>query len=201
MFGSCPIATKSPSVGISVVSPVFTFAEADRADLAVLAEHLVDDGVRDELDPWVRAGAVEHDRRGAELVAPVDDRHLVGELREEDRLLHRRVAAADDDDVLARGRRRRRRRRSTRRRAPGARCSDSSPSWRALAPVATITARARYSSSPTSIRNGRSEKSTAVTSSVMNSAPKRSAWRRKSCHHRRAQDPFRIARGSSRRRS
>ena len=48
----------------------------------------------------VRPRAVEHDRRGAELVAAVDDRHLVGELREEDRLLHRGVAAPDDDDVL-----------------------------------------------------------------------------------------------------
>ena len=47
------------------------------------------------------------------------------------------------------------------------RCSDSSPSQRALAPVATITACARYSSRPTQTRNGRSEKSTFVTSSVI----------------------------------
>ena len=100
--------------------------------------------------------------------------HLVGELRQEDRLLHRRVAAADDDDLLP-GRTRRRRPRSTRRPGPGAARSDSRPSWRALAPVATITARARNSSSPTSTRNGRSEKSTSVTSSVRYSAPKRSA--------------------------
>ena len=53
--------------------------------------------------------------------------------------------------------------------------SDSSPSCRALAPVATITASARYSSSPTQTRNGCSEKSTRVTSSVRNSPPKRSA--------------------------
>src|SRR3712207_6915129 len=32
--------------------------------------------------------------------SPVDDRHLGGELRQEDALLHRRVAAADDHDVL-----------------------------------------------------------------------------------------------------
>ena len=38
--------------------------------------------------------------RRAELVAAVDDRDLVGELRQEDRLLHRRVAAADDEDFL-----------------------------------------------------------------------------------------------------
>ena len=59
--------------------------------------------------------------------------------------------------------------------------SDSSPSWRALAPVATITASAVCSVSPTQTRNGCSVKSTFVTSSVTNSAPKRSAWRRKSC--------------------
>ena len=41
--------------------------------------------------------AVEHDLGRAELVAPVHDRHLRGELGEEDRLLHRGVAAADDD--------------------------------------------------------------------------------------------------------
>jgi hypothetical protein len=63
---------------------------------------------------------------------------------------------------------------------PWRRCSDSSPSQRALAPVATITAFARYSSRSTHTRNGRSEKSTRVTSSVSSSAPKRSAWRRKS---------------------
>ena len=65
------------------------------------AEHLVDDRIRDPLNPRVPAGAVEHDRRSAEVVAPVDDRHLVSELREEDRLLHRRVASADHDHVLA----------------------------------------------------------------------------------------------------
>ena len=64
---------------------------------------------------------------------------------------------------------------------PWNRCSDSRPSHRALAPVAMMTERARYSSLWTVTRNGRSEKSTLVTSSVTNSAPKRSAWRRKSC--------------------
>ena len=45
-------------------------------------------------------GAVDHDLRGAELAAAVDDRQLAGELGDEDRVLHRRVAAADDDHVL-----------------------------------------------------------------------------------------------------
>ena len=47
------------------------------------------------------AGALEHDLRGAELVAAVDDVSFVGELGDEDRVLHRRVAAADHDHVLA----------------------------------------------------------------------------------------------------
>ncbi len=65
-----------------------------------VAEHLLDDGVRHELDLRVRPGAVVHDRRGPELFAPVHDHHLLRELRQEDRLFHRRVAAADDDDFL-----------------------------------------------------------------------------------------------------
>ena len=46
------------------------------------------------------ARAVEHDLRRAELLAPVHDRHLRGEARQERRLLHRGVAAADDDQLL-----------------------------------------------------------------------------------------------------
>jgi hypothetical protein len=64
---------------------------------------------------------------------------------------------------------------------PCSRRSDSRPNWRALAPVATITLSAVNSFSPTQTRSGCSPKSTFVTSSVRNSAPKRSAWRRKSC--------------------
>ena len=74
--------------------------DLDAGHLALLAEHLVDDGVGEELDLRVGPCPVEHDRRGAELVATMHDGHLVGELREEDGLLHRRVAASDDDDVL-----------------------------------------------------------------------------------------------------
>jgi hypothetical protein len=63
---------------------------------------------------------------------------------------------------------------------PFSRSSESSPSQRAVAPVAMITAFARYSSFSTQTRNGCSEKSTFVTSSVTNSAPKCSACARKS---------------------
>ena len=44
-----------------------------------------------------RPGAIEHDRRGAKLVAAVHDDDPRGELGEEHRLLHGRVSAADDD--------------------------------------------------------------------------------------------------------
>ena len=71
--------------------------------------------------------------------------------------------------------------------------SDSIPSQRALAPVATMTARERYSSSPTQTRNGCSEKSTRVTSSVTYSAPNRSAWRRKSDIISGPHDPVGVA--------
>ena len=48
----------------------------------------------------LRPRAVEHDLGRAEVLAAVNDCHLVGELRQERRLLHRRVAAADDHDLL-----------------------------------------------------------------------------------------------------
>ena len=99
MFGSCPIATNSPSASTSHVSPERGVAQAQPFDLGV-AEDLVDLGVEHEVELVVRLGAVDHDPRGAELVAPVDQVDVGGELRQEERLLERRVAAADDVDVL-----------------------------------------------------------------------------------------------------
>ena len=65
-------------------------AQANAGELAVFgADCLLDDERGQELDLVVRACAIEHDRRRTELVTTVDDRHLRGELREEDRLLHR----------------------------------------------------------------------------------------------------------------
>ena len=50
----------------------------------------------------VGPGAVDHDRRGAELLAPVNEVDLAREAADERRLLERRVAAADDrDDLVA----------------------------------------------------------------------------------------------------
>ena len=99
MFGSWPIATKRPSVSSSDSLAGDRVAEADGGDVAV-AQHLLDRLVEHELDLLVRAGAVDHDRRGAELLAAVDEGHLAREARDEGRLLHRRVAAADHHDVL-----------------------------------------------------------------------------------------------------
>ena len=67
---------------------------------SVARVQLLDHVGREQLDVLVGLGPVEHDRRGAELVAAVHDLHLGGELAEEDRLLHGRVAAADDQRRL-----------------------------------------------------------------------------------------------------
>ena len=45
--------------------------------------------------------ALEHDLRGAESIAAMNDRHLGGKASEEERFLHGRVAAADHDDFLS----------------------------------------------------------------------------------------------------
>ena len=74
-------------------------AKADAGHRA-FTQHFLDELVQDELDLLVRAGAVDHDRRGAELLAAVDQDHLAGETGDEARLLHRGVAASDDHDGL-----------------------------------------------------------------------------------------------------
>ena len=120
-----------------------------------VADHLVDDLVEDELDLLVRPRPVDHDRRGTELLATMDEVHLAREAADEHRLLERGVAAADDRHDLCRGRRRASHVAQYETPRPWRRSSESRPSWRALAPVATITLSAVYSSSPTQTRNGR----------------------------------------------
>src|SRR4029077_615441 len=76
--------------------------EADLGDLAVVACNELERLVRrQEVDVLLATGPLLHDLRGAELVAPVDDLQVLGELGDEDGVLHRRVAAADHRDVLA----------------------------------------------------------------------------------------------------
>ena len=74
-------------------------AQAQPFDLDV-AEHLGHLGAQDEVELVVGPRAVDHDLRGAELVAAVHQVDARGELRQEQRLLERRVAAADDVDLL-----------------------------------------------------------------------------------------------------
>src|SRR5690606_4539440 len=66
-----------------------------------LAVDLVDDGVPGVFDLRVGEDPVLHDLRGPQLVAAVDQGHLVGESGQEGGLLDGRVAAADDGDLLA----------------------------------------------------------------------------------------------------
>ena len=53
------------------------------------------------MDLRVCDGTIEHDARGAELLAPMDQGDFACEAGEEERLFHRRVAAADHGDLLA----------------------------------------------------------------------------------------------------
>ena len=98
--GSWPIAMNAPvdraAPRSSPVSVLRSAAIAERRRCRRRGTRSMTYGVM-PLDVGDLSRALEHDLRRAELVAAVDDRDLGGELREEHRLLHRRVAAADDD--------------------------------------------------------------------------------------------------------
>src|SRR5207249_1431666 len=71
-----------------------------------VADDLLDGFVEQELDLLVVPCPVDHDRRGPELLATVDEIDLARKARDERRLLHRRVPAADhSDDLVAEERR------------------------------------------------------------------------------------------------
>ena len=65
------------------------------------AEHFIDDRVGAQLDVRVGDGALQHDLRGTEGVAAVEQCDLGGEAGEEERFFHGRVAAAHDGDGFA----------------------------------------------------------------------------------------------------
>src|SRR3989440_5561094 len=67
----------------------------------IIAENVFDDGVPYERDLFVLHRAVLHDFGSPQLVAPVDNRDLSGELGEERGFLHRTVAATDDNQFLS----------------------------------------------------------------------------------------------------
>ncbi len=87
----------APVIGISRCSPVSVLISLATLESAVLAGLEALDRVRgQQLDVRLLARPLEHDLRGAKLLAAMHDGDLAGELREEDGLLHRRVPATDD---------------------------------------------------------------------------------------------------------
>jgi len=83
VFGSWPIATKSRRLRPRA-SRRAGIAQDQAGDLHV-AEYLRNLCVGDELDLVVRDRTVDHDLRGAEVVATVNQRHLDSEARQEQR--------------------------------------------------------------------------------------------------------------------
>ncbi|EMF27163.1 sugar ABC transporter ATPase [Streptomyces gancidicus BKS 13-15] len=74
-------------------------AQLETRELLVTLD-LGDLAVPDERDLRVGEGTLLHRLGGAQRVTAVDDRHGLGEARQEGRLLHSGVTAADDGDVL-----------------------------------------------------------------------------------------------------
>ena len=117
---------------------------------------------------------LDHDLRGAEVLAPVDDHDLTGDLRQRHRLVHRRVAAADHRDALA----------LEERSVAGDAVRDAialervlgrQPQRLAVAPVDTMTASASITTPASVSRNGHVSRSIAFTSFAISTVPKRSA--------------------------
>src|SRR5918994_803840 len=80
--------------GLQILQP-------DRGEPAAVAgDELLDHERRLEVDVVLLSRPLEHDLRSSELVTAMDDRELLGELGDEDRVLHRRVATADHDHLL-----------------------------------------------------------------------------------------------------
>ena len=86
----------------SVTAPVLMFLSRTPLDLqrVLAAGDVVQRAVPDHLDLGMLEQPVLQDLFGAERVAPVHDRHLGGEIGEEQRLFDRGIAAADHDDFL-----------------------------------------------------------------------------------------------------
>ena len=75
-------------------------AQAEAEDFFLLdSENLLDGGVGAEMDLGVGHGPIQHDFRGAELLAAVQQGDLSREPGEEERLFHGGVAAPDDGDL------------------------------------------------------------------------------------------------------
>ena len=98
------MATNTPLAGISVISPVLTLLAPARlrrpSGLSVPIDfvQLVEP---QRFDLGVLEQPVLQDLFGAQFVAAVDQRHLGGEVGQEQRLFDGGVAAADHDDLLS----------------------------------------------------------------------------------------------------
>ncbi len=86
--------------------PVFAgidVAQLERSDFLLGGiKDILDDGIEQEVNFLIVLGAVQHDFRGAELVAAMDERDFRGEAGEECSFFHGGVAAPDYGDFLAR---------------------------------------------------------------------------------------------------
>ena len=89
---------------VAVGGQVFDFVGHNAADPDArhffITEDFLDNRVPENFDLLVLEDPPGHDGRGPELITPVNDRHLRGELREKEGLLHCRVAATDHHEFL-----------------------------------------------------------------------------------------------------
>src|SRR5215216_4794919 len=102
VFGSSPMNTNAPAGCSSSVSPVWRFLESDRAQLAtavVLGPELDNLAGEQDLHRGRHHHLVLEQLVGGQPVAPLHDRHLVDELREEQPFLETAVAAAEDEEL------------------------------------------------------------------------------------------------------
>ena len=103
VFGVWPMAMKSPVTSMSRVRAVRQRAQAHARDALLIAQHFVDRVIPDQRDLAgcdSREQPVLQDLLRAQLVAPVNQRDVRGDVREIQRFFDRGVAAADDGHAL-----------------------------------------------------------------------------------------------------
>ena len=97
------MAMKMPSIGALADRAGLDVFQTRMGDLEriVRAADIVEHGVPDHLDLRMLEQPLLQDLLGAQAVAPMHQRHLGGEIGEEQRLLDRGIAAADHQHFLA----------------------------------------------------------------------------------------------------
>ena len=93
------MATNTPVTARSETLPSTQILQLQAGDF-VFADDVVHGAVPDEVDLLVGQGAVRHDLRRLQGIAAVNNRYGLGELGEEEGLLHGGVTTADDGNVL-----------------------------------------------------------------------------------------------------